>query len=64
MQAVCFLWHWPAGYPEWALPTTLPCGARTFLEPLAWRAAVWLSHPAPSVPAPPAAFVAGRIGQC
>ena len=34
-QAVCSLWHWPAGYPEWALPTTLPCGARTFLEPLA-----------------------------
>src|SRR6478609_2532278 len=64
MQAVCFLWHWPAGYPEWALPTTLPCGARTFLEPLAWRAAVWLSHPAPSVPALPAAFVAGRIGRC
>lgn len=34
-RAVCSLWHWPAGYPEWALPTTLPCGARTFLEPLA-----------------------------
>ena len=34
-EAVCFLWHWPAGYPEWALPTTLLCGARTFLEPLA-----------------------------
>lgn len=34
LQAVCFLWHWPAGYPEWALPTTLLCGARTFLEPL------------------------------
>ncbi len=30
-KAVYFLWHWPAGYPEWALPTTLPCGARTFL---------------------------------
>ncbi|GAA3313053.1 hypothetical protein GCM10017710_16290 [Arthrobacter ramosus] len=38
-RAVCSLWHWPAGYPEWALPTTLPCGARTFLEPLTWRAA-------------------------
>ena len=33
VRAVCFLWHWPAGYPEWVLPTTLPCGARTFLEP-------------------------------
>jgi hypothetical protein len=29
--AVCFLWHFPAGHPGWALPTTLPCGARTFL---------------------------------
>ncbi len=30
-RAVCFLWHCPAGHPGWALPTTLPCGARTFL---------------------------------
>ena len=30
--AVCFLWHWPAGYPEWTLSTILCCGARTFLE--------------------------------
>jgi hypothetical protein len=30
-EAVCFLWHCPAGHPGWALPTTLPCGARTFL---------------------------------
>jgi len=30
--AVCFLWHCPAGLPGWALPTTLPCGARTFLD--------------------------------
>lgn len=29
--AVCSLWHCPAGRPGWALPTTLPCGARTFL---------------------------------
>jgi hypothetical protein len=29
--AVCFLWHCPAGHPGWALPTTLPYGARTFL---------------------------------
>jgi hypothetical protein len=29
--AVCFLWHYPAGRPGSALPTTLPCGARTFL---------------------------------
>src|SRR5690606_18827670 len=30
-KAVCFLWHFPAGHPGSALPTTLPCGARTFL---------------------------------
>src|SRR5215831_19748763 len=30
-RAVCFLWHCPAGHPGSALPTTLPCGARTFL---------------------------------
>jgi hypothetical protein len=29
--AVCFLWHFPASHPGSALPTTLPCGARTFL---------------------------------
>ncbi len=33
--AVCFLWHFPAGCPGWALPTTLPCGVRTFLDPVA-----------------------------
>jgi len=26
-----FLWHFPSGYPAWALPSTLPGGARTFL---------------------------------
>jgi hypothetical protein len=30
--AVCSLWHCPAGRPGWVLPTTLPCGARTFLD--------------------------------
>ena len=29
--AVCSLWHCPAGHPGWALPTTAPCGVRTFL---------------------------------
>ena len=33
-EAVCFLWHFPAGHPGWALPTTLPCGVRTFLDHL------------------------------
>ena len=30
-QAVCFLLHLLAGHPGWVLPTTLLCGARTFL---------------------------------
>ena len=30
--AVCSLWHCPAGHPGWVLPTTSPCGARTFLD--------------------------------
>src|SRR5690242_437977 len=30
-EAVCSLWHCPAGCPGWVLPTTSPCGARTFL---------------------------------
>jgi hypothetical protein len=33
-SAVCFLWHFPAGHPDWALPSTLPCGVRTFLGPV------------------------------
>ena len=46
--AVYFLWHLPAGHPEWALPTTLPCGARTFLgrsSKSASHAAAWPTHP-------------------
>src|SRR5206468_5207087 len=35
--AVCFLWPCPAGPPGSALPTTLPCGARTFLAGLVAR---------------------------
>lgn len=30
--AVCSLWHCPAGRPGWVLPTTMPSGARTFLD--------------------------------
>ncbi len=32
LLAVCSLWHFPAGHPGWVLPTTLPCGVRTFLD--------------------------------
>src|SRR3954452_15863392 len=28
LQAVCSLWHCPAGCPGWVLPTALPFGAR------------------------------------
>lgn len=37
LLAVSFLWHFPAGRPEWVLPTTVPCGARTFLGRLSAR---------------------------
>jgi hypothetical protein len=30
-EAVCFLWHFPAGRPGLPLATTVPCGVRTFL---------------------------------
>jgi hypothetical protein len=43
--AVCFLWHCPAGHPGSALPTTLPCGARTFLAGLAPSATARPTHP-------------------
>jgi hypothetical protein len=45
--AVCFLWHFPAGHPGSALPTTLPCGARTFLAGLAPGATARPTHPWP-----------------
>src|SRR5581483_8618654 len=31
-SAVCSLWHFPAGHPDWPLASTLPCGAPTFLD--------------------------------
>src|SRR2546423_10901303 len=34
-SAVCFLWHCPAGRPDWPLASTLPCGAPTFLDTVA-----------------------------
>jgi len=32
-QAVCFLWPLPSPYSAQVLPGSLPCGARTFLDP-------------------------------
>src|SRR5690349_24641994 len=34
-SAVCSLWHFPSGHPAWPLASTLPCGAPTFLDPVA-----------------------------
>jgi len=31
--AVSFLWHFPSRHRDWALPSILPFGARTFLPP-------------------------------
>jgi len=31
-SAVCFLWHFPDPRGRWVLPTTVSCGARTFLH--------------------------------
>src|SRR5215831_16075029 len=53
--AVCFLWHCPAGHPGSALPTTLPCGARTFLTGFPRR-----GRPADS-PAAASSIGAGRV---
>ena len=44
-KAVCFLWHCPWGHPRSVLPTTLPCGARTFLQHQKTPAAPLLSSP-------------------
>src|SRR5215510_10204204 len=33
--AVCSLLHFPWARAPWGLPSTLPCGVRTFLEPRA-----------------------------
>ena len=49
--AVCSLWHCPAGHPGSALPTTLPCGARTFLAGLPARPPGRLARRAPSISA-------------
>src|SRR5262245_19253080 len=40
-SAVCSLWHFPAGHPDWALPSTLPCGVRTFLGRVTFASPRW-----------------------
>ena len=51
-SAVCFLWHFPAGHPDWPLASTLPCGVPTFLDQAAHpvtRATPGRDHPATSL---------------
>jgi len=60
--AVCFLWHCPAGHPGSALPTTLPCGARTFLTGLAPGATARPTHPCSGYAGCHRARVANRTG--
>ena len=62
--AVCFLWHYPAGHPGSALPTTLPCGARTFLTGLAPGATARPTHPRSGYAERHRARVANRGGAC
>ena len=45
LEAVCSLWHCPAGHPGWALPTTVPWGVRTFLDACAPRSPGRLVRP-------------------
>ncbi len=44
--AVYFLWHFPSGCPGLALPTTVPCPVRTFLQPPSRMPAESQSNPA------------------
>jgi hypothetical protein len=60
--AVCFLWHCPAGHPGSALPTTLSCGARTFLTGLAPGATARPTHPCSGYAGCHRPRVANRLG--
>src|SRR5690606_2017059 len=68
--AVCFLLHFLADRSGWALPTALPCGARTFLGALSRDATVWPTHsrePVYALPSPDSAvrtMMHVHSGQC
>ena len=47
-SAVCSLWHFPAGRPDWPLASTLPGGAPTFLRTVAVCTAPNRGHPSDS----------------
>jgi hypothetical protein len=51
-SAVCSLLHFPAGHPDWALPSILPCGVRTFLGRITARKRVRTRPPGRLATAP------------
>src|SRR5262245_45330385 len=51
-SAVCSLWHFPASRLDWALPSILPCGVRTFLGRVTPERVPGRGHPADSPPSP------------
>ena len=51
-SAVCSLLHCPAGRPDWVLPSTVPCGVRTFLGPIPPHDGPVRGHPTNSLPWP------------
>ena len=52
-SAVCSLLHFPAGHPDWALPSILPCGVRTVLGRITTpKSGSVRGHPADSPPPP------------
>jgi hypothetical protein len=51
-SAVCSLWHFPAGHPDWPLASTLPYGAPTFLGPFPPEGGSGRDHPAGSPSSP------------
>jgi len=44
-SAVCSLLHFPSGRPAQVLPGILPCGVRTFLDPVRWAAVARRTRP-------------------
>ena len=44
-SAVCSLWHFPAGRPDWPLTSTSPGGVPTFLEPVHVETCPARGHP-------------------
>jgi len=61
-SAVCSLWHFPAGHPDWPLTSTLPCGAPTFLDAVTrLRRDRRRDHPADSPSPPIVARVPGSV---